>query len=543
MNKAAHYLQQHLIGEVLTSRDVLRHFSTDGSIFSIPPMLVVHPRAENDIRKSARFAWQLAERGRVIPLTVRGWGTDQTGAAIGRGIVVSTTAHMNKIIELDPKSGSVTAQAGATIAKLQQALHTHGRFIPSTTDSTETTTLGGAVANNDAGRSSYQYGPIREHVIELRAVLANGEVIQTRRLSKREVNKKLGAASFEGQLYRQLDQLIEESSEVIKGMKRLGDRNNLGYAISQVKSKDGTFDLTPLFVGSQGTLGIISEITLESQVHEPNDTMVIIPFTQKRDMFEVVAAINKLKNGPRSVDFIDKSVISFVQENNPNLFKNTISDQKPEVIMFVEFEAGRGAKRMVKLLKKFTAEYNVEPFEIEREDRDAWDVARDSVSMLLTHAKDSENAIPLLDDAWVPIERCAEFLEAAEKLVVQYTDRPYAFWGQAGSGILHTGVMYDLAQLGDKQKSLRLLNEYYSLVAEFGGTIAARQAEGRLRGSQSAKILTNEEIALMEQVKKIFDPFGVLNPGVKVGVDEADVKASVRSGFVLGHAHTHLPRG
>jgi FAD/FMN-containing dehydrogenase len=225
MNKVAHYLQQHLVGEVLTSPDVLKYFSTDESIFEIKPMLVVHPRNENDLRKTARFSWQLAERGRSIPITIKGKGTDQTGASLGNGIILSTPAHMNKVIELDPKSGVVSVETGALVGKLQQTLYTHGRFLPSVSSASEYSTIGGVVANNDAGSDSYKYGPVREFVQGLRVTLANGELIKTGRLSKREFNKKLGLASFEGEIYRQLDGLLVDNAELIAGSQKDVSKN------------------------------------------------------------------------------------------------------------------------------------------------------------------------------------------------------------------------------------------------------------------------------------------------------------------------------
>ena len=121
-SKVAHYLQQHLLGEVMTSKDALKYFSTDGSVFEKTPSVVVYPRNTSDVRKTARFAWQLAERGHVVPITARGKGTDQAGAALGSGIMMVFPAHMNKILELDRES--VTIQPGLIYAKLEQTLHT-----------------------------------------------------------------------------------------------------------------------------------------------------------------------------------------------------------------------------------------------------------------------------------------------------------------------------------------------------------------------------------------------------------------------------------
>ena len=138
MNKVAHYLQEHLSGEVMTSEDARKYFATDGSIFAVKPSVIVYPRNENDVRKTARFAWQLAERGRVIPITPRGLGTDQAGGALGSGIMMVFPAHMNRVLELDAKTGNVTIEPGINYGKLQQTLHTHGRFLPPFPSSMET---------------------------------------------------------------------------------------------------------------------------------------------------------------------------------------------------------------------------------------------------------------------------------------------------------------------------------------------------------------------------------------------------------------------
>src|SRR5690606_27247670 len=123
--------------------------------FTVIPAMVVYPRNESDIRKTARFTWQLAERGKVIPITARGAGTDQTGAALGPGIVMAFPAHLNRILELDGKTGTVGVEPGINFGKLQQALHTHNRFLPAYPASMEYSTVGGAVANNAGGEKSF----------------------------------------------------------------------------------------------------------------------------------------------------------------------------------------------------------------------------------------------------------------------------------------------------------------------------------------------------------------------------------------------------
>jgi glycolate oxidase len=194
-------LQEHLLGEVMTSADARRFFATDNSVFAVTPSIIVYPRGENDVRKTTRFAWQLAERGRIIPITARGAGTDLSGGALGEGIVVVFPAHMNRILELDQKTGVVVVEPGLNYGRLQQTLQTHERFLPPYPASIEYSTLGGAVGNNASGEKSVKYGVTRDYVRALRVVLANGEVIETKRLTKRELGKKLGLTTFEGEIY------------------------------------------------------------------------------------------------------------------------------------------------------------------------------------------------------------------------------------------------------------------------------------------------------------------------------------------------------
>jgi FAD/FMN-containing dehydrogenase len=507
-------------------------------------MLVVHPRNENDLRKTARFSWQLAERGRSIPITIKGKGTDQTGASLGNGIVLSTPAHMNKIIELDPKSGVVTVEAGTVVGKLQQTLYTHGRFLPSVASSSEYSTIGGAVANNDSGSSSYKYGPIREFVQGLRVTLANGELIKTGRLSKREFNKKLGLASFEGEIYRSLDKLLEESGDAINEIASLGERSNVGYAISEVKAKDGSFDLTPLFVGSQGTLGLISEITLNTEAHSAQTDLMVLMFEQREQAWEAIEKINALKDSPLSVDFIDKSLVSYVQSVNPNILKSTIGGNTPTTTVFIEIEklVSRTSKKIQKKIKKIVKEMNVEIEEPVEEEKNAWLVLKDSPSLFLSNSDTSLRAVPVIDDADVPVAKTAEFLDKIDILMNKIGQKQYAVWGQAGSGVIHTAPLFDISQIGERQKIFKLMDEYYSMVVNVGGSVAGEFGEGRLRGAQLNKLLKPEVINVLNDVKKIFDPYNTLNPGVKVNVDSEGLKSIIRNSYSLDHQYSHLPR-
>ena len=543
MNKIAHYLQQHIAGEILTSDGVLDFFSKDESILQLKPELVIYPRSERDIRKVSRFTWQLAEKGRSVTMTPRGMGTDQTGAALGKGIILALTAHMNKIIELDPKTGIVVAEAGITLGRLQQVLHTHGRFLPPMSENNSYATLGGAAANNDSGRSSYKYGPMQEFVRSVKVVLANGEYIETGRLSKRELGKKLGLASFEGEIYRSLDKLIEDNQSLIDPLKKLVEHSKAGFNIGDVKQKDGSFDLTPLFLGSQGTLGTITEITLETAAYNPLKTFGVAGFAERSQAWRAVDQINQLKDGPATLDFIDESLLYMIQDINPGILK-PLDGGVPAVLLFYEIDdnSPRTQKKIHKKVTKILEDANGQTVEPNEEDADLWHRLRDSASMYLTRNKDKKQALPILDDAQVPVERMTEFFNEMEALMKTAGIDEYAAWGQAGNGLVHVAPMLDISSVGDRQRLFKVMDAYYGYICKIGGSIAAEYAEGRLRGQLSSKQFDEDTLQLFRSIKTIFDPTKTLNTGVKFDTDVSELKTMVRDSYQMNHQYNHLPR-
>ena len=239
MSKVAAYLQEHISGEVTTNPAVLESLGRDLSVLEITPEMAVYPRTTNDIRKIARFTWQLAEKGHVMPITVRGSGTDETGGAIGKGISVVMPAHMNRIFEFDTKQKLIRLQPGANAAAVNSALLLQGMMIPSLPSSASYSTIGGIVSSGENGPFAGKYGDVSKWISQLEVVLANGDILQTERISKRELNKRKGKQTFEGEIYRSLDNLIEDNAQVIAEKVASDIRDNTVYsAISKVNQKD-----------------------------------------------------------------------------------------------------------------------------------------------------------------------------------------------------------------------------------------------------------------------------------------------------------------
>lgn len=544
MSKVAHYLQEHLVGEVMTSADARRYFATDASIFTLPPAIVVYPRNENDVRKTARFTWQLAERGRIIPITARGLGTDQSGAALGSGIMMVFPAHMHRVLEFDGKNGDITVEPGINYGKVQQTLHTHNRFLPPYPASQEYSTIGGAVANNAGGERSIKYGSTRAFVKRLRVVLANGEVIETRRLSRRELNKKLGLNSMEGEIYRQLDRLIEENHDVIKNSVLPVSKNSAGYALADVKRRDGSFDLTPLLVGSQGTLGVVSEVTLETEQHNPNTTLLIAFIDDLETAQNVITELRNLSELPATIEMVDNHLLEFVQTQSPSLLKGVLEAPFQKITLFIEFDnlTERIQKKSVKKAVKILNKYNVthkEENDLDQKER-LWKI-RHSAATILSHSDGGAKPLPIIEDGVVPIERFKEFLEGVYELFAG-NRLPISVWGHAGNANLHVQPLLNLSQVGDRQKAFKLIEDYYSLVMQLGGSTTGEHGDGRLRGPFLEKLYGPEVYGLFKQVKSIFDPYALLNPGVKINVSLESIKPLLRQEYDLAHLYDYMPR-
>lgn len=545
MSKVAHYLQEHLVGEVLDTPEARKYFSTDGSVFSVTPSLIVYPRNENDIRKTARFSWQLAERGRVIPITARGLGTDQSGAAIGQGIAMVFPAHLNRILEFDSKTGIVSVEPGINFGKLQQTLHTHGRFLPPFPASLEYSTIGGALGNNSSGEKGLKYGSMRNFVKSLRVVLANGEVIETSRINKRELNKKLGLATFEGEIYRAFDKLLEENENILQNSK-LGNitKNAAGYNIWDIRRKDGSFDLTPIMIGAQGTLGIICEAVLNTEPYNPNTTLVAAFFDDIQVAEEVIGEIRKTSDMPSAMEMVDETLLNFVNQHNPNLIKGIVREPFPKFIALIEFDEPnqRSQKRQVKKVTKILAQYNI-TYQVESEENNKdqlWKV-RHLAASVLAHNEGNARAVPIIEDGVVPVERFREYVVGLYKLFAKYGLKA-AVWGHAGDANLHMQPFLDLGQVGDRQKVFRLMDEYYKFVISLGGSTSGEHNDGRLRGPYLAELYGPEIYDLFMKIKHIFDPYGILNPGVKVNVSLEDIRPLLRHEYSLKHGYDHLPR-
>ncbi|OVE79553.1 hypothetical protein BVY00_00145, partial [bacterium G20] len=484
---------------------------------------------------------QLAQRGRALPVTARGGGSNTSGAAIGSGLLLLFTAHMNKIVTLNTKRRFITLQPGIIYGALQQTLKSHGLFLPPYPASQDYATLGGSIASNAIGEKSVKYGSTGDYVQSLKVVLSNGEIIETGPLSKKELNHKLGLQSLEGEVYRLLDTMLEENAELIdRSRHQVKARHNAaGYNLFEVKKK-GEFDLTPLLIGSQGTLGIITEATLDIAKYNPQTVLALISLEELRDLEDILPAILELK--PSTLDMLSRAAIEQILALGPHQLSGVLARPQALLHLFVEFDDAKKATQMkkIKSLQKIAQKVGVwSEIYKDTDDQQRLRKLRDSVSTLM-QPQGKSKAVPVAEDICVPPDKLAEFLVEVET-VYSEVGLPASFWGQAGSGVVRMQPALDLSQTGDRQKLFKIQNGLYPAAVRLGGSISAAAGDGRIRAPYISLQYGEELHRLMLRIKEIFDPLGILNPGVKTATPE-DVKNLMRSDYSLSNFYNHLPR-
>ena len=517
-------------GEIETSADILDFFSTDGSIFKIKPQAVFYPKDTVDIQNLVRYIADLARDGHKIPITMRGKGTDQAGGPLGAGIIVDTTRYMNHILEVG--EDFVRMEPGVRYGEVQAGLRSLGKYLPPYPASVGICTIGGAVANNASGEKTIKYGATRRYVESLKVVLANGDLIETAPLSGHEVGAKKRQEDFEGDLYRNLDELLVGSWDLIKESQPHVSKNAAGYALASI-DRYNKFDLGQLFTGSQGTLGIITEITLKTAPTPKKVSLIVGYFKDIHEVGEAVIKLLHLK--PSALEVVDKNLITMVNEQDPDQLAGLIPAQLPAIVLLTEFDDPEPGliKKKVKAAKRILEKHTYHW--VEKEDPvdqgRFWKLRRSAAAVMWT-ILGNEKALPIVEDGVVPVALLPEFFERAYEIFKKY-DLKIAVWGHAGDANLHMQPFMDLGREADRRKIFDLADDFYKMVIEMGGSTSAEHNDGLLRSPYLKDLYGEEMYRLFERVKKIFDPNNILNPGKKIGVRIEDLRELLRDEYSM----------
>lgn len=524
MSKIAQYLNEHLLGSVSGLTTLREQYSSDESVLELTPELVVYPKTTNDMRKVARFSWQLAEKGHVLSLTPRGLGQDVTGGAIGTGLLIDTSRYLNSVLYVATKDKNkiVHVQPGVSLRTLHEVLRWNSLTIGAYTPDMTNMTVAGAISGGVSTYRSGKYGTVADAIDRMEVVLANGDLMEVGRVSKRDLSKKQGEQTLEGEIYRQIDALIEENAELIASLS--SDDDNVGYQIDKVADKDGSFDLTPLFVGSQGTLGIISEVVLRTDFYSGEESVVVVVCNTFSDAQDVADELRQLD--PASLLAIDSTHYETARAHGKHFVFDTDDDQEFSAVVYASFDDfnNKARERKVKKAVKSLSKKEVAIYTSLDSKLDDLYAVRDVDQVSTIPLRVDETYTAICDGAHVPGVRLSEFMAEITALSEKHhVSLPLKV--DMLTEMVSTKVPLHLKKVSDKQKVFKLAAEYATLVHKVGGSVAGAQAEGRIGAFAAYAQLDEGIVELNAKIRKIFDPFGTLNPGVK---EENSVKSLVR---------------
>lgn len=529
MNKIARYLNKNILGEVDIREAVRRHFSCDSSILQIAPEIVIYPKNTKDIVKIANFSWQFSQKGYRMPITVRGGGSDTSGAAIGSGIMLVMPAHMNMIEESDMRQGLIRVQSGITFKSVNDALSLSGAMIPSYPTTANYSTIGGAIANDSQGVLSGKYGSTYNYIDKLEVVLANGEVIQTGRKNKKQVNKLKGLSTFEGDVYRGLDGIYQDNKELIAS---ISDHNKSGYAnIKKACLPDGSIDIMPLLVGSQGSLGIVTEAILKTEFISRSRSAMVVVFDDFRNISEVLDSV--AEKDPCIFEYISAETFIRASELGREYFvqgKQILPNINGGALIIAFDEHSKGQRN--RKLKKTSALFsdNVDILMDEGEGADSILDLMSITSVVYTTQNNEETMPPIFDGAFIPRKNIIQYLKLVRELS-EIMKIPTTIVGNVSSGIFTVRPILKLNTLMGKQKTFKMLDQYTKLVMKVDGYLAHLSGEGRLH-SNFVSLKRDEKLTeLYKKIKHVFDPYGILNPGVKEQNDLRNIIKCLRPNY------------
>ena len=495
-------------------------YATDASIYRVKPAGVVWPASIDDVRRVLRFA-----RETGVSVVARGAGSSLTGNAIGEGIVLDCSRYFDEVVSVDPEAKTVTVQPGIVLDDLNRELAQHGLYFPPDPSTSSTCTIGGMVANDAAGPHSVRHGTTRDNVLEVECMLPDGTTATFGHRTGDQLDSELARDDRVGDLYRIVVNLAEEHASEIDRRYPDVDRNSSGYDLESSTASDGTWaDLSKLLVGSEGTLGVITEVTLELTERPETRAAGLVFYDDVRTAADAVS--NALTVNPSAVELVDDAVLGHAREAwGIDLVP---ADAGAALLVEVECDADEQDQRLDEAIAASRTKNTVA---IERAVADTkqerlWKVRKASNPLLNRHPGD-EQALSFVEDAAIPPEKLAAYLDRVAAILTDHGLDASVF-GHAGQGVLHVKPFLNLQIEADRRRLRSVSEAIHEVVLDMGGAVSGEHGDGRLRSEHLPEMYGETLYEAFETVKRTVDPDDVCNPanvvpdstGELAGVDE-----------------------
>ncbi len=524
-------------GELDESDETREFYSHDASMFELKPELVASPKAAEDVAKLVKFVADNKKDNPELSLTARSAGTDMSGAAINTSIIVDFHNHLNQLIKLD--NTSATVQPGMYFRDFDVETIKFDALLPPYPASRDLCTVGGMVNNNSGGEKSLQFGKTDQYVPELKFVFADGIERVVKPLNKVELAAKMGQNDFEGQVYKQLYELIEANYDAIQAARPKVSKDSTGYHLWNVWNREtGVFDLSKAIIGAQGTLGFVTEATFRLVPRPKHSGLLVLFLRDIGGLGDLIATV--VKHKPATFEGFDDATLwlsikfmpSFLKMLGPvkfiHLLFSLIPDGFqmlrgfPKLVLMVEFtgdtddEVREKIKALHRDLAPYKAKYEINGFEetpTEGASEKFWIMRRYSFQLLRSKVKDKHTA-PFIDDFIVNPEHLPDFFPKIREIIKRYKLLA-TIAGHMGDGNFHIIPLMKLEDPKDRAKLEPAMKEVNNLVLSYKGSISGEHNDGLVRGPWLEAQYGKEIVDIFKKTKDIFDPQHIFNPNKK----------------------------
>ena len=541
-HRLAERLRAELEGEVLFDRFSRGRYSTDASHYQIEPVGVVVPRSDDDVRAAMAIA-----REEGVPLLPRGGATSQSGQTVGRALVLDFSKHLKRLVEINEINSTCIVEPGIVLDELNRQLKVHGLWFPVDVSTASRATIGGMTGNNSCGTRSIRYGIMRDNVIAIDAILADGSEARfgevghnlqpplTLTLSPQTGRGDALGASGEGEaaiaLFRDLLGLGRREAEHIAQAFPEVSRRVGGYLIDALVPGAGPVNLATLLCGSEGTLAVSRRIELKLAPLPKNKALGICHFSTFRKAMEAAQHIVKL--GPVAVEVVDRTLIELARDIA--MFRpvmETYVRGAPDALLLVEFaeadqaENLRRLQRLDELMGDLGHPNSVVKVADAGGQKAVWEVRASGLNIMMS-MKSEGKPVSFIEDCAVPLEHLADYTERLTAIFAKHGTKG-TWYAHASVGCLHVRPVLNLKLEKDAKTMRAIAEEAFALVKAYKGSHSGEHGDGLVRSEFHEKMYGAKTVRLFEEVKDRFDPQGVLNPGKIVRASRMDDRSLFR---------------
>ncbi len=502
-------LRREVRGEVLSDPLSRGLYSCDASFYQIEPLGVLIPQDESDVEAALAIARQMG-----VPVIARGAGTSQCGQVLGRALIIDTSKHLDRLLDLDAPNRTVTVQPGIVVDRLNTLLRPSGLFFPVDPATSSRATIGGMAGNNSSGSRSVRYGIMADNVQAIEAVLADGQRARFSEIPEDLQELQPGGTPRLLQLANRLRQLHAREKEELDRRVPKVMRHVAGYNLHRLSQ--GRCNLAEMLVGSEGTLAFFTRLQLALQPIPAHRVLGVCNFPSFYSAMQATAGLVEL--GASAVELFDRSVIELAQASP--LFRDSARrfvKGDPQALLLVEFTGSEHGALLKKLdaLEQALGDLGFAGAVVRAEDtafqNEIWTVRKSGLNLLMSMSGPAK-PVAFIEDCSVPLQHLAEYSDCLVQIFQRHKVKG-TFYGHASVGCLHVRPLLDLKQKAAVKALRAIAEETHELVHRFKGSHSGEHGDGIVRSEFIEPMLGKRLAAAFREVKECFDPHGLFNPG------------------------------